>query len=64
MVLNAYMLLIIYARVGLTQSYLACLSCLLNVEEEITTNFDQKYDGRHVGFSTLLCRMYDTLIFF
>ena len=35
MVLNAYMLLIIYARVGLTQLYIACLSCLLNVEEAI-----------------------------
>ena len=27
-------------------------------------HFDQKSDGRHVGFSTLPCRMYDTLIFF
>ena len=27
-------------------------------------HFDQKSDGRHVGFSTLLCRMYHTLIFF
>ena len=26
-------------------------------------HFDQKSDGRHVGFSTLPCRMYDTLIF-
>ena len=32
MLLNAYMLLIIYARVGLTQLYITCLSCLLNVE--------------------------------
>ena len=30
--LNAYMLLIIYARLGLTQLYIACLSCLLSVE--------------------------------
>ena len=35
MLLNAYMLLIIYARLGLTKLYIACLSCLLNVEEEI-----------------------------
>ena len=28
------MLLIIYARVGLTQLYIVCLSCLLNVEIE------------------------------
>ena len=35
MLLNAYMLLIIHARVGLTQLYIACLSFLLNVEEEI-----------------------------
>ena len=34
MILNAYMLLIIYARVGLTQLFIACLSCLLNVERE------------------------------
>ena len=27
-------------------------------------HFDQKSDGRHVGFSTLPCRMYDTLVFF
>ena len=27
-------------------------------------HFDQKSDGYHVGFSTLLCRMNDTLIFF
>ena len=26
-------------------------------------HFDQKSDGRHVGFSTLPCRMYDTLVF-
>ena len=26
-------------------------------------HFDPKSDGRHVGFSTLFCRMYDTLIF-
>ena len=32
MLLNDYRLLIIYARVGLTQLYIACLSCLLNVE--------------------------------
>ena len=32
---NAYMLLIIYARVELTQLYIACLSCLLNAEEAI-----------------------------
>ena len=32
MLLNTYILLIIYARVGLTQLYIACLSCLLNVE--------------------------------
>ena len=32
MLLNAYMLLIVYARVGLTQLYIACLSCLLSVE--------------------------------
>ena len=25
-------------------------------------HFDQKSDGRHVGFSTLPCRMYDTWI--
>ena len=30
----AYMLLIIYARVGLTQLYIARFSCLLNVERE------------------------------
>ena len=34
MLLNACMLLIIYARVSLTQLYIACLSCLLNVEIE------------------------------
>ena len=27
-------------------------------------HFDQKSDGRHVRFSTLPCRMYDTLVFF
>ena len=27
-------------------------------------HFDQKSDGRIVGFSTLPCRMYDTMIFF
>ena len=27
-------------------------------------HFDQKSDGRHVGFSTLPRRMYDTLVFF
>ena len=27
-------------------------------------HFDQKSDGRIVGFSTLLCRIYDTMIFF
>ena len=27
-------------------------------------HFDQKSDGRHVEFSTLNCRMYDTSIFF
>ena len=27
-------------------------------------HFDQKSDGGHVGFSTLPCRMYDTLNFF
>ena len=32
---NTYMLLIIYARVELTQLYIVCLSCLLNVEEAI-----------------------------
>ena len=35
MISNAYMLLIIYARVELTQLYIVCLSCLLNVEEAI-----------------------------
>ena len=35
MISNAYMLLIIYARLELTQLYIACLSCLLNVEEAI-----------------------------
>ena len=34
MLLNTYMLLIIYSRVGLTRLYIACLSCLLNVEIE------------------------------
>ena len=34
MILNAYMLLIIYSRVGLTQVYITCLSCHLNVEIE------------------------------
>ena len=32
MLLNSYTLLIIYDRVGLTQLYIACLSCLLSVE--------------------------------
>ena len=41
--LNAYMLLIIYARVGLTQLYIACLSCLLNVEE---ANYQYKRDWK------------------
>ena len=27
-------------------------------------HFDQKSNGRIVGFSTLPCRMYDTMIFF
>ena len=27
-------------------------------------HFDQKSDGRIVGFSTFPCRMYDTMIFF
>ena len=27
-------------------------------------HFYQKSDGRHVGFSTLPCRMYDTLVFY
>ena len=27
-------------------------------------HFDQKSDGRIVGFLTLPCRMYDTMIFF
>ena len=27
-------------------------------------HFNQKSDGRHVGFSTLPCRMYDTLVCF
>ena len=31
---------------------------------ETLLHFDQKSDGHHVGFSTLPCRMYDTLIFF
>ena len=35
MISNAYMLLIIYARVDLTRLYIACLSCLLNIEEAI-----------------------------
>ena len=35
MISNAYILLIIYARVGITRLYIACLSCLLNVEESI-----------------------------
>ena len=35
MISNAYMLLIIYGRVGLTQLYIAFLSCLLHVEESI-----------------------------
>ena len=35
MISNAYMLLIICDRVGIRQLYIACLSCLLNVEEAI-----------------------------
>ena len=35
MISNAYMLLIIYDRIGLTQIYIAFLSCLLIVEEAI-----------------------------
>ena len=35
MISNDYMLLIIYARVGLTQLYIAFLSFLLSVEEAI-----------------------------
>ena len=35
MISNDYMLLIIYSRVELTQLYIVCLSCLLNVEETI-----------------------------
>ena len=34
MLLNAYMLLIIYGRVGLRQPYIACVSCFVNVERE------------------------------
>ena len=30
---------------------------------EALLHFYQKSDGRHVGFLTLPCRMYDTLIF-
>ena len=35
MISNAYMLLIIYVRVEITQLYIVCFSCLLNVEEAI-----------------------------
>ena len=35
MISNAYMLLITYSRVDLTPIYIACLSCLLIIEEVI-----------------------------
>ena len=35
-----------------------------NISNVTLLHFDQKSDGRIVGFSTLPCRMYDTMIFF
>ena len=36
---------------------------MLNSYNNTQLHFDQKSDGRIVGFSTLPCRMYDTMIF-
>ena len=40
------------------------LKLLYKYKFQSLLHFDQNSDGRIVGFSTLPCRMYDTMIFF